>query len=64
MYSIEEMIETFTKHSAIHKEKWEYTKNKWVEDHPDEVIPEFYLDEFSLPDALLHICKEIQSLKQ
>lgn len=54
-YSIENLIETFTKHVD------EYEKNliKWKAEHPDQAP----LSDFILPRALLSIVTEIKQIK-
>lgn len=63
MYELESLIETFVLH---HKQRTEANKKLikvWQKNYPDEALPDYLHDEFSLPLALEAICREIQALK-
>jgi len=63
MYTIEELQKTFLIHEKKSKEMNEKMLKEHKENYPDEPIPDFYLEEFSLPAAMASICSEILSLK-
>ena len=65
MYSIDELIETFSKH-ADEAEKFRTNRiDEYKKNYPGESLPEFLLEkEFNLSSALYTICKEIQGLKK
>ena len=64
MYSIEELVKTFSLHHQRSIELNKQLIEQFKENHPGEPVPDPFNDDFSLPLALKTICEEIVQLKQ
>lgn len=63
-YTIEFLIEEFEKHSIQVLKDRKDQKKRFIENYPNEKIPDHLLDDFSIAHALHVICKEINELKK
>lgn len=64
MYDLESLEKTFLIH---HERSIELNKKlikEFQENNPGEPIPDPFADDFSLPLALAHICREIINLRE
>ena len=63
MYTLGQLTDTFSRHH----EEYECNREKQIREHTEslleEPIPECLRESFSLPMALLSMCKEIQAMK-
>lgn len=63
-YSMQEFIKIFAEHAVKGRESNVKLLKDFIENNPNEPIPEWFLDDFSLPIALKSICLEILALKR
>lgn len=64
MYEMEELEKIFLEHALKVQENQDRMVEQFIEQYPDEPIPEHIIDTFSLPIALASICGEIISLRK
>ncbi len=63
-YSITYMIEAFKRHSEEGKASDKKRIEEFTKNYPGEELPEHFISDFSLCDALHSICVEIDKLKK
>lgn len=61
MYSIRELIKTFEAHAKEAEVNQENMRKRFRENNPEEPFPDYMNDTFSLPAALVSICKAIKN---
>lgn len=64
MYKLDFLIDTFLKHAEKHDKDNREIRKRFKEDAPNEPLPEYLTDDFSLPMALATICHEIENIKR
>jgi hypothetical protein len=62
-YSIDDLIKTFTEHSARARLNLEAQKEIFRENNPGVPLPSYMLDDFNICEAFLSIVKEIKQMK-
>lgn len=64
MYNLEELLKTFKQHTINAKQNQKHIIKQFIENNPDENIPDHMIDDFILPEALASICHEILLVKK
>jgi hypothetical protein len=62
-YTLEFLIKTFSEHSLKFREGQKKLIRDFKENNPNDPLPDYSLDDFDLPKALVSICEEISNLK-
>lgn len=62
-YELNRLIKTFLKHAEEQIERNDEQKKKYIEQNPNEPVPDHMNEEFNLPYALACMCLEINKLK-
>lgn len=62
-YSVSELIKTFEKHAEQSKEHQKELKEKYLENFPNQDLPDHFNYDFEISLALQSICIEIQNIK-
>lgn len=63
MSSLELLIKKFEEHAVEFAERQKELKKKWLLQNKGKRMPDHYIDDFNLSEALCTICKEIEQLK-
>lgn len=63
-YSIEQLENTFRKHAQKNIIQQQRDVENFKKDYPDSELPEHFLNDFDISEALHVICREINQLKK
>jgi hypothetical protein len=62
-YSLDELMKCFIEHNKRFQKQQRKNIKMFKENSPGAELPEHFKDDFSLPLALLSLCKEIKKIK-
>lgn len=63
MYKLDWLIDKFLDHAEKHKKSNKRLISEFIENNPNEPLPDYFKDDFNLCTALATICSEIVQIK-